>query len=671
MVKISNEDPSVLADGAKYKQEFITKLSEELNNRSKLESKNSSFTVEGLSSKLSLPIDEVKLFVDVLQSLNFVAKLSDTEYFVHLSFSDRYGLYPQDTINLISDSLFFEPSAQKPVEPNIQEELSDIPQGLIVEVLQLLAKRQRDEATEMIVDFIMETERIYTTRDDNAAEMWIYHKGIYVPQGETYVREYVRKILGLAYSNPIVNRVVSKIQADSYIDQEKFFIEEEPHLLPVRNGVLNLKTKKLQAFSPDYTFFSKLPSIFDQSKDCPKIKKFLSQVLETEGDVTVIQEVFGYVLYREHFIERAFMLLGDGRNGKGKTMTLIKSLVGIENCVEVSLEELESDQYSLGALFKKLVNLCGDISKKALNHTGRFKKVTGRDQLSAQRKYKTRVTFENYSKQIFAANELPVAYDTSFAFFNRWIILDFPYTFVTPEELAVLDNKDGTYKLRDPNVIENLLCDEELSGVLNWALEGLTRLFENGDFSYSPSTESTKTKWIRCSDSCSAFIMDHIEADFDEHITKAELRATYARYCREHKLRVSGNKAIKDLMETQAGAFEDRLSDEKRTNVWKGVKLKVNGQVGASGQGIPKSPNEINTYIKVEKRCKTSTLSTPFGIFNISDLFPTEESIQYSEFAERLGTTTSDELFEKYVKTLLKFGTLYEPQEGSLRLLEK
>jgi len=37
-------------------------------------------------------------------------------------------------------------------------------------------------------------------------------------------------------------------------------------------------------------------------------------------------ELFGFLLYKNYFIEKGVMFIGDGRNGKGKTINLMKNL---------------------------------------------------------------------------------------------------------------------------------------------------------------------------------------------------------------------------------------------------------------------------------------------------------------------------------------------------------
>lgn len=446
----------------------------------------------------------------------------------------------------------------------------------------LLADRKRAKATEIMAKDFEENNSVYTTRDDERSECWIYKEGIYLPQARTYIKEYCRKLLGKLYTTNICNEVLNKIEADTFIEQEEFFQEEPPYLIAVNNGVLDLITKELKPFSPEFRFFSKLDINYIPSSDCPMIKKFFDSLFKDKNEINVIQELFGFLLYREYFLEKAFMFLGSGRNGKGKTMELMKHFIGVENCAEISLEAMEKDHFAIGELFKKYANLCGDLSKTALRHTGEFKKLTGRDLLSAARKFKTRVKFVNYAKMLFSCNDLPLTYDITEAFFNRWIILDFPYTFLPEKELNIIEEKDKeNCKLRDTNIIEKISTEKEMEGLLCWALEGLERLRKTKSFSYSPSTNETKNMWLRKSDSCMAFIMDCIEEDLEGYVVKNDFRIKYAQYCREHKIRPSGDKVIKDLLISTFGAGEDRrYVDDVQEHVWVGIRFVEKGEMG-------------------------------------------------------------------------------------------
>ena len=143
-----------------------------------------------------------------------------------------------------------------------------------------------------------------------------------------------------------------------------------------------------------------------------------------------MQELFGYCLLKEYRIEKAVMFLGTGRNGKGKSIELMKRFLGAENCCAVPIQALEENRFMTAELFGKMANLAGDLSKSVLKNTGIFKNSTGRDLLTGDRKFLPPIYFINYGKHIFACNELPINLDNSDAFWNRWVLFDFPFKFL-------------------------------------------------------------------------------------------------------------------------------------------------------------------------------------------------------------------------------------------------
>jgi putative DNA primase/helicase len=157
--------------------------------------------------------------------------------------------------------------------------------------------------------------------------MWIYKDGIYVPNGKSEIKEFLRYLLGKWYSNWIFGKVYEKIEADTFVDIDKFFNSENKEEIPVLNGILNVNTLELTPYTPEKVFFNKIPVKFDPAKECPKIEKFLKDVLKNEEDIKVFYELAGFGLYKEYFIEKSIMLVGGGRNGKGKTIELLKNLL--------------------------------------------------------------------------------------------------------------------------------------------------------------------------------------------------------------------------------------------------------------------------------------------------------------------------------------------------------
>jgi len=450
-------------------------------------------------------------------------------------------------------------------------------------VWEALLEKKRETATELITKHIEENNYIYTTRDDENSEVWIYKEGIYIPQGKTYIKEFSRTILSTAYTTHLVNQVISKIEADTYIEQEEFFNHLIKDEIAVENGLLNLRTRELSEFDPDKIFFTKIPVTYNTLAVCPAIEQHFKSVLKKEEDSEVMFELFGFFLYKEYFIEKGIMFIGDGRNGKGKTIDLMKRFIGVDNCASVPLQDFETDNFAQGELFNKLANLPGDLDDKALDHTGTFKTLTGRDLISAPRKFLTRVKFVNFAKMVFACNKLPKTRDTTTAFWNRWVLFEFPYTFLSEQEINALKlDERKNVKLRDTEIIEKLSSPEELSGLLNRSLDGLQRLFSNKDFSNSQGVKEIKDLWIRKSDSFLAYCLDNIEEESDCKIEKKVLRVAYAKFCKQHKVKPVSDKAIRETL------FENYAVSEEKTSTgyfWEGIIFK-NGKIMEDLTGV-------------------------------------------------------------------------------------
>jgi putative DNA primase/helicase len=444
--------------------------------------------------------------------------------------------------------------------------------------LELVKDDKTSMASELIVQYILEKNYIYTTKDDIKSEIWIYNDGIYLPQGRSEIKEIMREILGEYFNQYYFGLVVNKIEPDTYIESKKFFGTNYPEEIPVKNGILNIFTRKLSTFTPKKIFFNKLPVTYNPIAICPAIDLFLNDVLASQEDKKVFYELAGSALLKEYRFEKAFMFVGNGRNGKGKSLELLKRLVGAENCASLPLSSLLPDSFNTYELFGKLLNLAGDIGNKDLQDTSYFKALTGRDLVTTKRKFLTAITFENYAKFVFACNELPNVYDTSRGFWDRWVLMEFPFTFVSQDELDSAKDK-AFLKLRDENIIQKIVCENEMSGLLNQALDGLQRIIKHKGFSTTRGTKEIKETWIRKANSAVAFAIDFLDEDSDNYIMKKEFRKQYAIYCKKHGVSNKSDFVIKKVLQEMYGVNDERIKigiypNEQYSYVWQGVKWK-------------------------------------------------------------------------------------------------
>lgn len=460
------------------------------------------------------------------------------------------------------------------LEKSKKEYREKLNEGVKYQYISLITGKVKEwgKATELLVDYIKSKTFIYTTKSDIKREMFIYKDGIYISDGRSEVESMLRELLGGFYSQFVLNKVIEKIEPDTFIERDEFFSVNYPYEIPVLNGILNIKTLELSPFTPTKIFFNKINAEYREGATCPNIDKFLRDILSNEEDIDVFYEMVGSCLLKEYVYEKAFMLVGGGRNGKGKSLELIKRLMGPKNCSAVPLSSLIPESFSLSQIYSKMVNLAGDIGNRDLKDTSMFKSVTGRDLINGKRKFLNDISFINFAKMIFACNELPMVYDSSKGFWERWVLLEYPYTFISKEEYDSLDNKSN-FKIRDPEIIDKITTPEEMSGFLNMSLLGLHRLFNKNNFSQTKGSTEIMNTWIRRSNSFMAFCMDKLEVDGESRISKKELRRRYIEYCKTHKLTPKSDVVIKITLQNEFGANE-RDQNEGVGNyqrVWEGI----------------------------------------------------------------------------------------------------
>jgi putative DNA primase/helicase len=443
-----------------------------------------------------------------------------------------------------------------------------------------------------LAEELMQQYCFITMRDNE--QMYVWQDGYYRPYAESLIKEECKLRLGEEYRTNRVSEVIDYIKASTFRDRR----EEPPHLIPLKNGVLDINTMELKSHSPSYMFFNLLPVEYNADAKCPKIEKFLSEVAGCNQDVEILLEVIGFCLYREYFIAKALMLAGEGSNGKSTFLNLVKTFLGKENVSGRSLQDLEDNRFAKADMHHKLANIYADLPDRALWRTGTFKMLTGRDLIAAERKFQQSFTYENYAKLLFSANKVPEAYDDTEAFFRRWIIVVFPNQFANDKA--------------DPYILQKLTAPEELSGLLNLAIQGLKHLLKNGTFSYSKTTEQIKEDYIRKSSPVAAFIMDCMEVDSDAFIEKKELYVVFAEYCRVRGLpTVSQDSFFKKLPSYVQVADFKPVVEGKRLHTFKGLRYK------AEGWSLSNLSNVSRVFYTLSE--KSNDYKTPYNVVELKD----------------------------------------------------
>jgi len=360
---------------------------------------------------------------------------------------------------------------------------------------------------------------IYGTKDE---KIYFFDEGIYTLRGKEVIKTNVEKLLKSYCNSRIVMEVLEKIKRKTAISQDKFDkVPEE--LICLDNGILNVKDKTLIGHHPHFYFKSKLNIKFDDTKEINPLKKFIEETFYPE-DVPVIQEWLGFNLYKKYFVKKAIILFGEKNTGKTVFLNVLIKFLSQKNCAGISLQRIASkDKFSLSFLKDKLANIYDDLSSDDLKDSGGFKIATGGGYATAEYKFGDSFQFLNYAKNIFSTNMIPNVKDINDdAYYERWIPIP-------------LDNQVDKNN-QDPFLYEKLTTEDELSGLLNWALEGLERLLKKGRFSFNKDSSDIKVIMQRQNNPLVAFVDEVLVQKDGNKITKEIMYRVYSKWCQEKKV---------------------------------------------------------------------------------------------------------------------------------------
>ena len=463
-----------------------------------------------------------------------------------------------------------------------------------------------------ISSHLIKKYHVKTIRGLRMREAFIYKDGIYIP-GEDVLRKEVRELLEeqctIHYTKEIIE-AIKELTADS---RERF--QADINLINLQNGIFNLQTGELMPHGPQHIFFTKIPVNYDPTIDCPAIKKFLHEILD-EDQIKIIQEWFGYTLYREYPIKKAIIFVGEGDTGKTTLISLETIFVGLENTSGVSLQKISSDKFAASNLYNKHANIYDDLSAYDIKDNGIFKIATGGGFITGEKKFGDQFQFKNYTKLTFACNKIPDVKDTTDdAYFKRWLIIQF--------SLTVAESR------QDKTLIHKLTTPTELSGLFNFAKEGLQRLLKNQRFSYEKDADEIKIEMMRSGSPIVNFIYDCLETIKDEWISKENMYKAYAEYARSAELPVESMSAFGRALPKYATYLSDfKPSDPKtgkQVTAWGNVQLRQK-----PGFPYKEEPKQLSLQRRTE--ATRARAITVVNIMDIIHLFNPYQSLNNNQF---------------------------------------
>jgi putative DNA primase/helicase len=287
--------------------------------------------------------------------------------------------------------------------------------------------------------------------------------------------------------------ILSLAQLEPTLRAEDKEFDAHPHLLNVRNGVLDLDQGTLLAHAAELKFTRRAGVEWQEGADCPRWKAHLDRIFE--GDQALIdfmQRWAGRALSGVSQSDncRILMPYGTGANGKTVTVETLSVLLGDYAKSSDFQTWCASKEGGGSAQRQDLVDLAGvrlvTATESGYHHSldeALLKAYTGGERVSPRGMYARQAkVYTPHFSLLLSTNHLPRLEGSDRGFWRRFLKIGF------------------TVEIPEPDQDHQLLAKlrEELPGILLWALQGYQAWAADGRGLDPPTSVLMETAQYKC-----------------------------------------------------------------------------------------------------------------------------------------------------------------------------
>ena len=343
--------------------------------------------------------------------------------------------------------------------------------------------------------------------------------------------------------------------------------DQDPWLLNMLNGTVNLKTGELRPHQREDLITELAPVVYDAAAECPRWITFLDEMMDSNQNlVDFLQRAAGMSLAGDTSEHVLFVLHGAGRNGKSTFLnTLLAALGGyaIQAPPDLLLAK-KNDRHptELADLFRKRLVVSIESEQGRRLAEGLVKQLTGGDKIKARRMREDFWEFWPTHKLWLATNHKPQVRGTDVAIWSRLKLIPFSMQFL-----------DGDPR-QDKKLPEKLLV--ELPGILSWAVQGCL-LWQRGGLGIPDEVRAATEEYREQADPLTDFLTDCCLINPLARAHNADIWKTYLNWAREggEKHPVGRKRFTQEFV--RRGFGQDRTGQAR---YWQGIGLIDHGRDG-------------------------------------------------------------------------------------------
>ena len=245
-------------------------------------------------------------------------------------------------------------------------------------------------------------------------------------------------------------------------------LDTNSYLLGVANGVINLRAGGLRVETKEEYITKQAPVVFNPTATCPRWFKFLSQAMDGDKEmINYLKRIVGYSLTGDTKEQVLFFLFGHGANGKSVFVNTIQDLLG-DYAMQTPVSTLMTR--GKGGINNDVARMRGarfvattETEEGSKFNESEIKLLTGGDTITCRFLRQEFFEYRPEFKIWISGNHKPVPGD-GHGIWRRLILIPFE---------VIVDEANQDKEL-------HLKLKEELSGILNWAIEGCLEWQEEG-----------------------------------------------------------------------------------------------------------------------------------------------------------------------------------------------
>ena len=371
-------------------------------------------------------------------------------------------------------------------------------------------------------------------------------------------RQKIEAMLALAQGLPEIRIALNQLDKHSL-------------LFNATNCTLDLGTLTARVFRREDYMTKISPVVYDPEAQCPRWEKFLMEVTDDDAELAAfLQRSVGYSLTGSTKEQCFWLLSGNGSNGKTTFVETVLTLMGDYGAqikTDVLLESrYEQKDYHLAELHgKRFVAACESNMGRRMA-AALMKQATGGERINARSPYGRPFSYYPEFKIWLSTNHRPRVTDPSAAMWRRIYCVPFNVEFVKREEVP--EGHPGPFVDR---ALKETLCGE-LSGILNWALEGCRGWQRMGGLCPPKSVLNANKQYREEEDVLGNFLRETYEFDAQSYEAAGDIYKKYVDWCKENGEHVETNTAVGRALTDKGFRSEVVKREGKSTKVRWGLK---------------------------------------------------------------------------------------------------